>query len=218
MFYLFYILSFQFGSLTPLEPRLGKKLVEPLTSLIHSTTAMSLLYECISTVVTGIPGHGPSLQVCLYTRLSVFVVASFTIIIEAVKWREIRKAWQHSSHEWARGGREVHIGRKGPTFKYVCTILESTFATAKTNFDHTNIWSFDRQWSAANGQPSAVGPLPSPFPTSTLCLPDMVHMITAPCPSPFFTSFLLSCVCEPKQKGVKMDEVRGNDAMLVFDC
>lgn len=27
--------SLQFGALTPLEPRLGKKLIEPLTNLIH---------------------------------------------------------------------------------------------------------------------------------------------------------------------------------------
>ena len=44
---------FQFGALTPLEPRLGKKLIEPLTNLIHSTSAMSLLYECINTVIAG---------------------------------------------------------------------------------------------------------------------------------------------------------------------
>ena len=31
--------------------RLGKKLIEPLTNLIHSTSAMSLLYECINTVL-----------------------------------------------------------------------------------------------------------------------------------------------------------------------
>ncbi|VDO85064.1 unnamed protein product [Schistosoma margrebowiei] len=43
-----------FGTLTPLEPRLGKKLIGPLTNLIHSTSAMSLLYECINTVVAGI--------------------------------------------------------------------------------------------------------------------------------------------------------------------
>lgn len=53
----------QFGALTPLEPRLGKKLIDPLTSLIHGTTAMSLLYECISTVVSGMPNHTPSIQV-----------------------------------------------------------------------------------------------------------------------------------------------------------
>jgi len=29
------VLFFQFGALTPLEPRLGKKLIEPLTNLIH---------------------------------------------------------------------------------------------------------------------------------------------------------------------------------------
>ncbi|KAG2224867.1 hypothetical protein INT45_008049 [Circinella minor] len=42
-----------FASLTPLEPRLIKKLLPPLTSLIQTTPAMSLLYECIHTVITG---------------------------------------------------------------------------------------------------------------------------------------------------------------------
>jgi AP-3 complex subunit delta-1 len=42
-----------FGALTPLEPRLGKKLIEPLTNIINSTSAMSLLYECINTVLAG---------------------------------------------------------------------------------------------------------------------------------------------------------------------
>lgn len=39
--------------MTPLEPRLIKKLLPPLTSLIQTTPAMSLLYECIYTVITG---------------------------------------------------------------------------------------------------------------------------------------------------------------------
>ncbi|KAG0187198.1 AP-3 complex subunit delta-1 [Apophysomyces sp. BC1034] len=42
-----------FASLTPLEPRLIKKLLPPLTSLIQTTPAKSLLYECIYTVITG---------------------------------------------------------------------------------------------------------------------------------------------------------------------
>ncbi|KAK4936957.1 AP-3 complex subunit delta [Elasticomyces elasticus] len=42
-----------FAVLTPLEPRLVKKLVRPLTKLIQETTAMSLLYECISGIVQG---------------------------------------------------------------------------------------------------------------------------------------------------------------------
>ncbi|ELT88988.1 hypothetical protein CAPTEDRAFT_18044 [Capitella teleta] len=61
-----------FGALTPLEPRLGKKLIEPLTNLIHSTSAMSLLYECINTVIavlisisSGIPNHNASIQLCV---------------------------------------------------------------------------------------------------------------------------------------------------------
>ncbi|OQR74719.1 AP-3 complex subunit delta-1 isoform X2-like [Tropilaelaps mercedesae] len=61
-----------FGALTPLEPRLGKKLIEPLTNLIHSTSAMSLLYECINTVIavlisisSGLPSHSASIQLCV---------------------------------------------------------------------------------------------------------------------------------------------------------
>ena len=42
-----------FAVLTPLEPRLAKKLVRPLTKLIQETTAMSLLYECISGIIQG---------------------------------------------------------------------------------------------------------------------------------------------------------------------
>ncbi|ELV09259.1 AP-3 complex subunit delta-1 [Tupaia chinensis] len=62
----------QFGALTPLEPRLGKKLIEPLTNLIHSTSAMSLLYECVNTVIavlislsSGMPNHSASIQLCV---------------------------------------------------------------------------------------------------------------------------------------------------------
>lgn len=33
--YDFLLFVLQFGALTPLEPRLGKKLIEPLTNLIH---------------------------------------------------------------------------------------------------------------------------------------------------------------------------------------
>jgi len=42
-----------FAVLTPLEPRLVRKLVRPLTKLIQETSAMSLLYECISGIIQG---------------------------------------------------------------------------------------------------------------------------------------------------------------------
>ena len=42
-----------FAVLTPLEPRLVKKLVRPLLNLILSTTAMSLLYECMHGIIQG---------------------------------------------------------------------------------------------------------------------------------------------------------------------
>ncbi|CAL3963203.1 unnamed protein product [Diplocarpon coronariae] len=42
-----------FAILTPLEPRLVKKLLPPLTNLIRTTPAMSLLYECINGIIQG---------------------------------------------------------------------------------------------------------------------------------------------------------------------
>lgn len=40
-----------FGALTPLEPRVGEKVIQPLENLAHSTSAMSVLYETISTIM-----------------------------------------------------------------------------------------------------------------------------------------------------------------------
>ncbi|ORY34975.1 armadillo-type protein [Naematelia encephala] len=42
-----------FAILTPLEPRLVRKLLPPITNLISSTSAISLLYECVRTCIVG---------------------------------------------------------------------------------------------------------------------------------------------------------------------
>lgn len=42
-----------FATLTPLEPRLVRKLLPPLTQIIRTTPAMSLLYECIDGIIQG---------------------------------------------------------------------------------------------------------------------------------------------------------------------
>ncbi|CAI6341463.1 unnamed protein product [Periconia digitata] len=42
-----------FATLTPIEPRLIKKLLPPLTKIIRETGAMSLLYECINGIIQG---------------------------------------------------------------------------------------------------------------------------------------------------------------------
>uniref|UniRef100_O14617-2 Isoform 2 of AP-3 complex subunit delta-1 n=1 Tax=Homo sapiens TaxID=9606 RepID=O14617-2 len=56
------------------KPYIRKKavLIEPLTNLIHSTSAMSLLYECVNTVIavlislsSGMPNHSASIQLCV---------------------------------------------------------------------------------------------------------------------------------------------------------
>ena len=62
----------QFGAITPLEPRLAKKLQDPLTTLIHSTSAMSLLFECVMTVISGMPKNVNLMQLCV-SKLRLFV-------------------------------------------------------------------------------------------------------------------------------------------------
>ncbi|KAJ5355324.1 AP-3 complex subunit delta [Penicillium cataractarum] len=42
-----------FATLTPLEPRLTRKLLRPLVNIIQTTSAMSLLYECINGIIQG---------------------------------------------------------------------------------------------------------------------------------------------------------------------
>ncbi|EPQ60168.1 Adaptor protein complex AP-3 delta subunit [Gloeophyllum trabeum ATCC 11539] len=49
-----------FGSLSPFEPRLVKKLQPPITELISTTPAISLLYECVHTCIIGGMLQGPS--------------------------------------------------------------------------------------------------------------------------------------------------------------
>ena len=53
------------GSLSPLEPRLAKKLQEPLTDLITTTPAKSLLYECINTLLAGEIRSKTVVRLCL---------------------------------------------------------------------------------------------------------------------------------------------------------
>lgn len=65
-----------FGSLSPLEPRLVKKLVPPISTIISTTPAMSLLYECIHTIIIGgmltQPGGDDLAHICV-EKLAAFL-------------------------------------------------------------------------------------------------------------------------------------------------
>ncbi|CAA7268079.1 unnamed protein product [Cyclocybe aegerita] len=65
-----------FGSLSPHEPRLVRKLQQPITDLISTTPAISLLYECVHTCIIGGMLHGPSgnslAQTCV-SKLAAFI-------------------------------------------------------------------------------------------------------------------------------------------------
>ncbi|KAI0778814.1 Ap3d1 protein [Trametes elegans] len=65
-----------FGTLTPYEPRLVKKLQPPITDLISTTSAISLLYECVRTCIIGgmLHGHaGNQLARTCVTKLAGFL-------------------------------------------------------------------------------------------------------------------------------------------------
>ncbi|CAG8595860.1 3010_t:CDS:10 [Gigaspora margarita] len=66
-----------FGALTPLEPRLAKKLLPPITQQIQTTSAMSLLYECIHTVIIGemltSGGNSDALAAMCVSKLKIFL-------------------------------------------------------------------------------------------------------------------------------------------------
>ena len=61
-----------FAALSPQEPRLAKKLVEPLTNLVQSTPAMSVQYEAINTIINGLPDYAAAIELCVQ-KLRVFV-------------------------------------------------------------------------------------------------------------------------------------------------
>ncbi|KAF8215817.1 adaptin N terminal region-domain-containing protein [Mycena galopus ATCC 62051] len=66
-----------FGSLSPYEPRLVRKLQPPITELISTTPAISLLYECVHTCIIGgmLEGSsGDSLAKMCVSKLAAFIL------------------------------------------------------------------------------------------------------------------------------------------------
>lgn len=61
-----------FGHFAPLEPRLGKKLVEPLSNLMKTTGAKSVQYECILAVASGM-SKVPSITQLASEKVCLFV-------------------------------------------------------------------------------------------------------------------------------------------------
>jgi AP-3 complex subunit delta len=75
-----------FAALTPLEPRLVKKLVPPLLETIQKTRAMSLMYECIQTVIDGgmVPALGtPEADTPIMKQLVAVCADKLRLLIDA---------------------------------------------------------------------------------------------------------------------------------------
>ncbi|KAK8537041.1 hypothetical protein V6N13_041994 [Hibiscus sabdariffa] len=54
-----------FSKLAPLEPRLAKRVVEPICDLLRNTAAKSLLFECIRTVVTSLSEYESAVRLAV---------------------------------------------------------------------------------------------------------------------------------------------------------
>jgi AP-3 complex subunit delta-1 len=54
-----------FGALTPLEPRLGRKIAGLLCEQMNKTMAKSLLFECIRTVTLGLTDHAGAVKLAV---------------------------------------------------------------------------------------------------------------------------------------------------------
>ena len=84
-------------------------------------------------------------------------------------------------------GHEVDVGGEGLIFKYVCTKLESEFFYRSRRIVFIMLRSGARKRGRALERMvlCVVWQLkPSP-PMSTLCPPDVIHVMNAPRPSPF---------------------------------
>ena len=64
------MVDLQFGTLTPHEPRLVKKLMPRISEIISTTPAVSLLYECVRTCIIGGMLQGSSGDVLARTCVS----------------------------------------------------------------------------------------------------------------------------------------------------
>ncbi|XP_054821485.1 AP-3 complex subunit delta [Prosopis cineraria] len=54
-----------FAKLAPLEPRLAKRIVEPVCELMRRTGAKSLMFECVRTVVTSLSNYESAVKVAV---------------------------------------------------------------------------------------------------------------------------------------------------------
>ncbi|KAG0457977.1 hypothetical protein HPP92_023134 [Vanilla planifolia] len=63
-----------FARLTPLEPRLSRKLVDPICDLMRRSSAKSLVFECIRTVFFGFPEQEAAVRLAV-EKLKEFVAA-----------------------------------------------------------------------------------------------------------------------------------------------
>ncbi|KAF6984152.1 hypothetical protein CFC21_002197 [Triticum aestivum] len=64
-----------FARLAPLESRLAARIVDPVCQLLTRSSAMSLTFECVRTVLTALPAHGAAVSLAI-GKVKEFLAAS----------------------------------------------------------------------------------------------------------------------------------------------
>jgi AP-3 complex subunit delta-1 len=143
-----------FGYFAPLEPRLGKKLVDPLTNIITTTNAKSVQYECIFAVANGM-SKVSSLTKLAVDRMKVFAEdrdanlkylgldAMSRIMREAPK----QLADQRETVLRCLADRDPTIRVKALTILQGMVTKKNLVATVNSMFDNVALSPPDEDWS-----------------------------------------------------------------------
>jgi AP-3 complex subunit delta-1 len=143
-----------FGYFAPLEPRLGKKLVDPLTNIITTTHAKSVQYECILAVANGM-NKVASLTKIAVDRMKVFAEdrdanlkylgldAMSRIMREAPK----QLADQRDTVLRCLADRDPTIRDKALLILQGMVTKKNLVSTVNSMFDNVNLIPVDEEWS-----------------------------------------------------------------------
>ena len=128
---------------------------------------------------------------------------SFSIIHGSGRAWKTGKGWEHLSHEWC----PVDARWRGP-----CSNNVLDFIIECSNNSQDSWGSQDQQYSTSPVRISLYHLLHMSWlmgnapPTSTLCSPDVIHVIGVPRPSPFFALFCFRVLYWTKPKEQKTGE------------
>ena len=192
--------------------------LEMLANCCFHVTASSLLWietiMCIPTTLA--PTSSVCLQLLLLQFTCTYKLASFPGLPRfcssvCVQYNTQK---QKSGQVWGRPGNTYHTmwnqcgHMKGSSRVQICTInLKASFFTSQAEFsrwcEHLGFCLVTERSMMKSSMLFKHGPLP---PKSNLHPPDIIHVISVPSPSPFFTVLPLPCIILNANQRTKVGE------------